>query len=50
MNDNEKGIFKIDENDQREILIREIDKNQYKNNLAFQVVLNKYGLTPYLYE
>lgn len=50
MKDSEKDIFKIDENDQREVLIREIDKNDFRNNLAFQVVLNKFALTPYLYE
>ena len=50
MNSNGKIFFNIDENEEREKIIREIDKSKCKNNLAFQVLLNKFSLTPYLYE
>lgn len=50
MNESNNSFFTIDENEERDLLIHEIDKAKYKNNLAFQVLLNKFGLTPYLYE
>ena len=50
MSKDENLFFSLDENEGRELLIHEIDKDKYKNNLAFQILLNKFGLTPYLYE
>lgn len=38
------------EEELRESLIKEIDRNKIKENLSYQLVLNKFGLTPYIYE
>lgn len=42
--------FNVNEEDFREEIIKTIDKSDVKKNLAYQVLMNKLSLTPYLYE
>lgn len=42
--------FNLTEEEQRENLIKAIDSENISKNLAYQVILNKFSLTPYLYE
>ena len=42
--------FNVNEEDFREEIIKTIDKSEVKKNLAYQVLMNKLSLTPYLYE
>ena len=48
MNNTDK--FNVNEEDFREEIIKTIDKSEVKKNLAYQVLMNKLSLTPYLYE
>lgn len=48
MNNTDK--FNVKEEDFREEIIKTIDKSDVKKNLAYQVLMNKLSLTPYLYE
>ena len=48
MNNTDK--FNVNEADFREEIIKTIDKSEVKKNLAYQVLMNKLSLTPYLYE
>lgn len=50
MNMNNKEKFNVNEEDFREEIIKTIDKSKVKKNLAYQVLMNKLSLTPYLYE
>lgn len=47
---NNKEKFNVNEEDFREEIIKTIDKSKVKTNLAYQVLMNKLSLTPYLYE
>lgn len=47
---NNKDKFNVNEEDFREEIIKIIDKSEVKRNLAYQVLMNKLSLTPYLYE
>ena len=49
MNDN-ISIFDISEEDAREKIIKSIADVNIKNNTAYQIMLNKFKLTPYIYE
>lgn len=40
----------LSEEDERENIIRLIDKENFKKNLSYQVLMNKFALTPYIYE
>lgn len=47
---NNTDLFDVNEEDFREEIIKTIDKSDVKKNLAYQVLMNKLSLTPYLYE
>lgn len=46
----ENDTFNLTEEQQRENIIKLIDKDKFKKNLSYQVVMNKFALTPYIYE
>ena len=46
----ENNTFNLTEEQQRENIIKLIDKEKFKKNLSYQVVMNKFALTPYIYE
>lgn len=50
MNMSNTDKFNVNEEDFREEIIKTIDKSEVKRNLAYQVLMNKLSLTPYLYE